>query len=116
MSNSTLQLGLNLPRLHAGELTFILEWAASRVEKFPCFTAWLATLAAGELARRQIEGMEAGSVPLPDLHGAEAADFLMASFSLAKQPLTESLAEFVDDVHTKIVCDVAGFLEWQAEQ
>jgi len=115
MSTATLQLGLNLPRLNAGELTFILEWAASRVEKFPCFAAWLATLAAGELARRQTPGAEAGTVALPDLRGVEAADFLMASFSLARQPLTESLAVFIDDVHTKIVCDVAGFLEWTAE-
>ena len=116
MSTTGLTLGLNLPRLHAGELMFVMEWAASRVETFPHFSKWLATLAAGELGRRQTPGMEAGTIALPDLRGVEAADFLQGVFCLSKQPLTEALAEFIDDAHSKIVADVSGFLEWQAEQ
>ena len=116
MSTATLSLKLNLPRLDAGELMFLLSWAASRVETFPQFSKWIALLASGELGRRQTPGMESGTIELPDLRGAEAADFLQGSYCMARQPLTEALAAFIDDAHQKIVCDVAGFLEWQAEQ
>ncbi len=117
MSTATLSLKLNLPRLDVGELMFLLSWAATRVETFPKFSKWIALLASGELARRQEGGlMEACTIPLPDLRGAEAADFLQGSYCMARQPLTEALAAFIDDAHQKIVCDVSGFLEWQAEQ
>ena len=116
MSAATLSLGLNLPRLDAGELMFLLNWAATRVDKFPHFSKWIALLASGELARRQTPGMESGTIALPDLRGAEAACFLQGVFCLSRQPLTGGLAAFVDDAHSKIVADVSGFLEWQAEQ
>lgn len=115
--NTSLTLGLNQVRLDAGELLFLMQWAGSRKETFPFFSKWLAMVAASELGRRQEGGlMEATAIPLPDLRGAEAADFLQGSYVLARQPLTGSLAEFIDDAHSKIVADVCGFLEWQAEQ
>ncbi len=116
MNTSTLSLGLTLPRLHTGELMFLLNWSAGRVDRFPHFSKWIALLATGELGRRLTPGMESGTIDLPDLRGAEAADFLQGSYCMAQQPMTEGLAAFIDDCHRKIVCDVCGFLEWQAEQ
>lgn len=116
MSETTLSLGLNMPRLHPGELAFLQEWSASRATKFPHFGKWLCEIANTELGRRLTPGSEAGTIDLPDLRGVEAADFLQGSYSMAQQPMTEGLAAFIDDAHRKIVCDVAGFLEWQAEQ
>jgi hypothetical protein len=117
MNAISLTLDMHQVRLDAGELMFLMQWSASRVQQFPIFSKWLALIAAAELARRQEDGlMEAAAIELPDLRGVQASCFLQASYSLSQQPLTAALASFVDDLHRKIVCDVAGFLEWQAEQ
>lgn len=111
MSQSTLPLGWTLPRLHAGELIFLLEWSAAKSTKFQHFAGWLAKVATEESERRITPGMEPGTISLPLITGAVAADFLLGSFSLTRQPMTEGLAKFVDDLALKVVCDVAGTLE-----
>lgn len=111
MSETTLPLGLNLPRVHAGELQFLIEWSGSRAAKFPHFTKWLCEVATAEAQRRCTPGAEAGTVALPEITGAAAACFLMGSFTLTRQPMTDNLAKFVDDVLLKTLCDVAGTLE-----